>query len=341
MLTKQDILNAPEIYLSKNNDLFLLTDDSENAYHFSKDTLVWKKLKRDYSWKVWNEAISGKKANELIKIWKKGKNDEQYSLNKAIIFATEKHSGQFRKSTKLPYILHPIEVLQILYSMRADTNLMISGVLHDTIEDTDTTLDEIKKLFGDDVAMLVSSNSEDKSKSWEERKQHTINELAKADTRVKMLIMADKLANIRSIAYDYKHIGDKLWERFNAPKEKQAWYYDGIADALYDMQFIPECKSAYWEFTRLFKDVFVKFYFDENEETLYQSCTSETIFCFKRIKLQWENYIDTLASDISGILHPSLSPDREFFSVRIPDSAKEISREHAELLEDFWTRKLK
>lgn len=183
-------------------------------------------------------------------------------LNKAIRFATEKHSGQFRKSTDIPYILHPLEVLQILYSMRADTNVMIAGVLHDTVEDTETTLDEIREIFGDDIVDLVASNSEDKSKSWDERKGHTISELATADKRVKMLIMADKLSNIRSIAFDFKNIGDELWKRFNASKEKQAWYYYGIGEALCDMQLYPECSVIYQEFVGLVKDIFTRYYID-------------------------------------------------------------------------------
>ena len=124
----------------------------------------------------------------------------------------------------------------------------------------------VREIFGDDVAELVASNSEDKSKSWDERKLHTITELATADVRVKMLIMADKLSNIRSIAYDYAIKGDDLWIRFNAPKEKQTWYYDGILDALYDLQDIPQCEKAYWEITGLFKDVFVKYYLDKKKD---------------------------------------------------------------------------
>ena len=130
--------------------------------------------------------------------------------------------------------------------MRADNNLMIAGVLHDTVEDTDTTLDEIKEIFGDDVAELVASNSEDKSKSWKERKQHTIDELPHADIRTQKLILADKLSNQRSIAIDYAKIGDKLRERFNVNDKKlHAWYYGGIQDALFELQNDDDCKNAY------------------------------------------------------------------------------------------------
>ena len=256
MIFKNDLMNAYKIYLSKNDELFVLMDDSETAYRFSKETPIWEKVTCRHFPKDSNEVISGEKADEIMMDWIKEQMDNNNRLNTAIEFATEKHRDQFRKSTTIPYILHPLEVVQILYSMRADVNLLIAGVLHDTVEDTNTTLDEIRNLFGDDVAMLVASNTEDKNKSWDERKSHTINELSIADERVKMLIMADKLSNFRSIAFDYSVIGDDLWTRFNAPKEKQAWYYNGILDALCDLQYNPQCKKAYWELSDLFKDVF-------------------------------------------------------------------------------------
>ena len=109
-------------------------------------------------------------------------------LNQAILFATERHAGQLRKGTVLPYILHPLETMQILSNMQADINLQIAGLLHDTIEDTDTTAAEIAALFGDDVAALVNHHSEDKSKSWLERKTQALTALQTADDRLKMLV---------------------------------------------------------------------------------------------------------------------------------------------------------
>ena len=335
MITKNDLLNAYEIYLSKNDELFVLMDDSDVAYKFSKETINWEKIPREYSWKVWNEAISGEKADEIMLEWIQEQMVHKHRLNTAIEFATQKHSGQFRKATAIPYIVHPLEVLQILYSMRADTNLMIAGVLHDTVEDTDTTLDEIREIFGDDVAELVASNSEDKSKSWDERKLHTITELATADVRVKMLIMADKLSNVRSIAYDYAIKGDELWTRFNAPKEKQAWYYDGILDALYDLQDIPQCEKAYWEITGLFKDVFVKYYLDKKNDVIYQASDNGVVFYLKKGSPMWNDAI----AELSGTISEDITNDDKphFYNVNpIPDDAELISRKEAELTEDIW-----
>ncbi|MCD7771106.1 MAG: HD domain-containing protein [Oscillospiraceae bacterium] len=181
---------------------------------------------------------------------------ENQKLNEAIIFAVNQHAGQLRKGTTRPYILHPIEVLQILHSMKADTNLMIAGLLHDTVEDTGATVDEIRERFGEDVAILVAAHSEDKSKTWDERKTFAIEELKTADKRLKMLVMADKLSNMRSIESDYNEIGEELWNRFNAPFEKQQWYYTGIKDTLCDMANYPETKECYEELVGIWERVF-------------------------------------------------------------------------------------
>ena len=85
----------------------------------------------------------------------------------AINFAVAKHAGQMRKGSNIPYITHPLETMTILNSMRADLNLLIAGLLHDTLEDTDTSPNELLKLFNKEVAELVAAHTEDKTKSWE------------------------------------------------------------------------------------------------------------------------------------------------------------------------------
>ncbi len=233
-------------------------------------------------------------------------------LEKAVEFAAQRHSGQVRKGTSLPYIVHPIEVMNILYRMGADENVLIAGVLHDTIEDTGTNKEEILELFGEDVAELVAGHSEDKSKTWKQRKTDAIKHLAESSKRFKMLVLADKLSNIRAIAADYEAIGDKLWERFNAPREMQAWYYSMLDDALTDLSEFSDTADAYWEYNSLFKAVFVKFY--RHGETLYQTCLDGTVFCFRKDLPRWRI--------VEG---------------EIPEGAREMSRFAAEKLEDAWT----
>lgn len=328
-LTKEEIFNAKRIHLYNDEVIYVEMEGSEDVYGICQGSEWFKKENfRDYfetsSILSFFRELAPQEAIDLLKIWEKEKAESDAErLNRAIIFATEKHSGQFRKGTTIPYIVHPLEVLQILYSMRAETDLLIAGVLHDTVEDTDTSLDEIRELFGENVAMLVASNSEDKSKSWKERKQHTIDELAKAPTQVKMLVMADKLSNSRSIAIDYADIGDELWKRFNASKEMQAWYYSGIQDSLFGMQALPECEQAYWELVHLFKVVFVKFYYDSQNEQIYQ------------ISDEGAGYI--MKKGVEGWYKLSGKTVKEFLNGEIPQNTTEVEQRYAEKLEESWS----
>ena len=180
-------------------------------------------------------------------------------LNKAIVFATEAHEGQFRKGTHIPYILHPIEAAAIVGTMTTDDEIIAGAVLHDVVEDTDTTVDEIKELFGKRVAELVASESENKREdkpaesTWKIRKQETLDHLKTAPIDVKMITLGDKLSNIRAIYRDYYTIGDKLWQRFNQKDKKEHyWYYQGIADCLTELNV----HQAYKEYCDLIDKTF-------------------------------------------------------------------------------------
>jgi (p)ppGpp synthase/HD superfamily hydrolase len=164
-------------------------------------------------------------------------------INEAILFATKKHDGQFRKGTNIPYITHPLKVMKILTDNQCSENVIIAGILHDTLEDTSATSDEIRTLFGDNVLAIVSSETEDKSKSWKERKANTISHLKTASLEIKLVCCADKLANLRDMVDDYANIGEILWQRFNAPKTDIAWYYNSIKNEL-------SCLSEY----KMFQD---------------------------------------------------------------------------------------
>jgi len=149
-------------------------------------------------------------------------------IHEAIIFATRKHAGQVRKGTEIPYITHPMEVMQILTASGCTEEVIIAGILHDVLEDTKTSPMEIMDLFGENILKLVAAESEDKSKTWKERKQATIDRLKVAEKDVLNICFADKLSNLRSMAADKAAVGDKLWERFNASKQYIEWYYREI-----------------------------------------------------------------------------------------------------------------
>jgi Guanosine polyphosphate pyrophosphohydrolases/synthetases len=150
---------------------------------------------------------------------------------KAIEFSTKAHTGLYRKGTKIPYITHPLNVAQILIEYECPESVVTAGILHDTLEDTQATVDDIRDAFGYEVADLVNAVSEpNKYYTWENRKAHTIKHLKTASPEVLMISLADKMDNIKKIREDYEKIGNKVWERFNRPKEKQKWYYEALAD---------------------------------------------------------------------------------------------------------------
>ena len=160
-------------------------------------------------------------------------------VDKAVRFAAEKHAGSPRKGTDTPYIVHPMEAAAIVAGITGDQELIAAALLHDTLEDTDTTYDEILRLFGKRVADLVAGESEDKQagkpakETWKDRKQKTIDELKEAGYESKLLVLADKLSNIRAMERDLEEKGEKLWDRFNQKDPREhAWYYGSIADIL-------------------------------------------------------------------------------------------------------------
>ncbi len=158
----------------------------------------------------------------------------------AIEFATKAHTGQFRKGTKVPYIVHPLGVAKILIEAGCSEDVAVAGILHDTVEDSSTKIDDIRRDFGEEVTRLVEGASEpNKSDTWENRKQHTIDILETAPMDAVYVSLADKLANIRDIRADYEKLGDDVFLRFNRPKEKQEWYYRAMAD-LFSKRIVDE-----------------------------------------------------------------------------------------------------
>lgn len=155
-------------------------------------------------------------------------------IARATEFATKAHEGQVRKGTTRPYIVHPIEVSKIVSTMTQDEEVISAAVLHDTIEDcAHVTREILAQEFSERVADLVAAESEDKSKSWKERKQATIQHLRVAPLEVKMIGLADKLSNMRDIDREYPQIGETFWNRFRMKnKEIIGWYYKGIRDSL-------------------------------------------------------------------------------------------------------------
>ena len=180
-------------------------------------------------------------------------------LDRAIIFAVKAHTGTERRGKGYPYIIHPMEAVEIVATMTKDQELLAAAILHDTVEDTNVTVDQIRDEFGDRVAELVASESDvmpegvSEEDSWHARKQAAIDRLSKASREAKIVAMGDKLSNMRAIARDYAEQGDKLWNLFHVKDRKShEWHYRGLADALKEL----ENTYAYQEFIKLINQVF-------------------------------------------------------------------------------------
>ena len=205
-------------------------------------------------------------------------------LDRAIIFAVRAHAGTERRGKGYPYIVHPLEAVEIVATMTTDQELLAAAALHDTVEDTDVTVDQIRAEFGPRIAELVAAETDidpfvadaprddkgnviaprdDKgnvipseakeSLTWHARKRAAIDRLAKASHDAKIVALGDKLSNMRAIARDYSVKGDELWNIFHAkdPKDHE-WHYRGLADSLREL----DGTFAYKEFIQLINQVF-------------------------------------------------------------------------------------
>lgn len=153
---------------------------------------------------------------------------------KARKFAIKAHKGQVRKSDKdKPMIIHPINVANILKEYDFDQNVISAGYLHDVVEDTKYEIENIKEMFGEDIASLVwGASEEDKSLSWEERKKHTIEKTKTLDLRHKAVICADKISNLEDLRILYELNGESVFSSFKRGFESQKWYYTEVYNSL-------------------------------------------------------------------------------------------------------------
>jgi len=234
-------------------------------------------------------------------------------LHKAIRFATDAHAGQLRKGSDVPYIVHPLEVLRLLTDMNADENLQIAGVLHDVVEDTPVTIEQVEAEFGKEVARLVASHTEERGKSWCEQKRATVEIVKKSDKPVQMLIMADKISNLKSMLYDYIDKGEELWMRFGSTKEMQAGHNNRLIAALSPLRYDNDTAAHFNDMKNLFLDLYADFYVNYEKGELYEHITGIETYRYHRAVNEWETVSE------------------------IPSATEKITRIKAEKLIELWT----
>lgn len=159
-------------------------------------------------------------------------------IQKAINLASRLHLGQVRKGDSgLPYISHPFSVAWILSNYTEDEDIIVSGLLHDVLEDVKGYYyDDMVRDFGERVARIVKGVSEDKDPNvesddkttWEERKMKYLVGLEHDNEESLMVCTADKIHNLQSMIGAYREKGEALWNNFNSPKERKLWLYKEI-----------------------------------------------------------------------------------------------------------------
>ena len=177
-------------------------------------------------------------------------------FDKAVKYAVDAHQGTERRGKGYPYIIHPMEAASIVASITNDQEMLAAAILHDTVEDTDVTIEQIREHFGDRVAELVQHETAplDESLTWREKKTAQIDQLAGSSYESKIVALGDKLSNMRGIAWDYRKMGDEVWKLFHAPNGKAdvEWYYRLLGKTMSELSET----IAYQEFENLLEEVF-------------------------------------------------------------------------------------
>jgi (p)ppGpp synthase/HD superfamily hydrolase len=151
----------------------------------------------------------------------------------AFVFAAEKHAGQTRKASTIPYIAHLMGVASLVLEFGGDEDMAIAALLHDVVEDCGGApmLKEVRRKFGSRVAKIVDGCTDsdiEPKPPWRERKESYIRHLKDADADTRLVSAADKLNNVRSILADYREVGESVWERFHGGREGTLWYYRAL-----------------------------------------------------------------------------------------------------------------
>ena len=161
----------------------------------------------------------------------------------AVSFALEKHDGDVRKATRIPYLSHLLAVASLVIEDAASDptlderleDIAVAAVLHDVVEDTPVSVSEVADRFGPEVARIVQACSDTErtpKPPWRKRKEAYLKHLEEADQAVLCVALADKTHNARCIVNDATDLGPDFWKRFNAGPDQQIWYYTSVTEVL-------------------------------------------------------------------------------------------------------------
>lgn len=143
---------------------------------------------------------------------------------RALRVACAAHAGQKRKADDSPYIIHPVMVAILLAQHGFDESVVAAALVHDVLEDTSVTEDELRRQLPGVVVDTVVAVSEDKDLSWEERKKAYREAVRNGSPAARAVSIADKVHNAQSLLAAHASQGSALWEKFNRGKERKLWF---------------------------------------------------------------------------------------------------------------------
>jgi len=182
-----------------------------------------------------------------------------FKMRKAVTEAAVLHHGQKRKINGSPFISHPYAVALILSNYTSNEDIIIAGLLHDTLEEVPGyTIKDLERDFGDKIAQIVKQVTEEEEpgdetlrrRTWQKRKEGYLDNIRNANCEALMVCCADKIHNLTSLIDDYKEVGEDLWKEFMAPPERELWFYESVLAILkerLDSEIVKELEKAYLE----------------------------------------------------------------------------------------------
>lgn len=153
-------------------------------------------------------------------------------VERAMSLALRAHEGQYRKDAPTPYITHPVRVALILARQGFDDELLAAALVHDVVEDTNITIEELRHELGEEVAALVEPLTHNAALPWKEKKEEYIRSVRFSNDRVKAIVTADKIANAESLLDALARDGNSAWDRFSVSREQKLWFEDAVLSML-------------------------------------------------------------------------------------------------------------
>jgi len=180
-------------------------------------------------------------------------------FDEALVLASSLHRAQVRKASGVPYISHLLSVAALVLEEGGSEDVAIAALLHDAAEDQGgrEILAGIATAFGADVARWVGQASDTfelPKPDWETRKRHHLSAIPMADREARLIMLADKLHNARSIMADHSRVGSALWDRFSVPRERTIWYYESVLE-VFERDLSPVLYDALSDCVRRMKEL--------------------------------------------------------------------------------------